>query len=684
MLATGGSLGPGAVVWYCGLALNRYLLHQCPLNFHCCQVLELGSGTGLEGLTAAAMGGDVRLTDQQLLLPLLDQNVSDNEQLVRQAGGSVKVLCMDWGEWGNDKGGGVVAVRGREAVGDKGVVAVVAAAADGAVAENAAAAAAAAQGAQAGGGAGVRTTAGLAEEPCPAAAAVVLGSPAARQRLEGASCVASATSAAAAVSRQGAPMASSSAGAAGDAGGGNSAGLAAGGTHTAAASSTTPLPAAAAAGVQRWVLGADLVYSSSQIKPLVGTLGAVCQGHWPWDTLGHPGETRNIQMAAATQAGAARNNHGSSSSRSRMTCTGEQQQAGQRCGLCQGQHHQHNNHDPLQGYIKQPQTSTTRERPCASGVQVLMAHKARHPAVDCQLQEALLAAGFEVEVIAQYKQKGRRGGEWVGLWRGAGAAGGLGLGDLGHGDARVCTAPAADASRGCGDSRSSVCSTVAAAAADGVGMSAPPAAAVAGVGDIELVEGCEAAAVATARQQSGGARRCCQVTHHSSIQLWWMWLKAMDRGIASEGMGSVLGRQEQKRGGSSSGKGQAGWGDVQEGSEKQQAGVVGGMQQQPQEQQQQQLWLLRAEQESDPIRQGLQLKAEHTQQDGEKEEQCQREGQSLTIGCDPLATTAADGSVLVQRGADMGMKAGDGGYRWQLAEQQKKGVYQNSSSSRTR
>jgi 2-polyprenyl-3-methyl-5-hydroxy-6-metoxy-1,4-benzoquinol methylase len=57
-------------------------------------VLELGSGTGVAGLAAAAEGADVLLTDKELLVPLLSKNIRLNQDQVEI--GSVQCEAFDW------------------------------------------------------------------------------------------------------------------------------------------------------------------------------------------------------------------------------------------------------------------------------------------------------------------------------------------------------------------------------------------------------------------------------------------------------------------------------------------------------------------------------------------------------------------------------------------------------------
>lgn len=68
----------GKHIWDSGRVLSQMLLSgQVAVADR--RVLELGAGTGISGLTAAAMGANVILTDQEPLLPLLQENIDRND-----------------------------------------------------------------------------------------------------------------------------------------------------------------------------------------------------------------------------------------------------------------------------------------------------------------------------------------------------------------------------------------------------------------------------------------------------------------------------------------------------------------------------------------------------------------------------------------------------------------------------
>jgi hypothetical protein len=59
-------------------------------------LLEVGAGTGVVGITAAALGAQVTLTDLPELQQLLQANIAANEQLISTAQGSAAAAVLDW------------------------------------------------------------------------------------------------------------------------------------------------------------------------------------------------------------------------------------------------------------------------------------------------------------------------------------------------------------------------------------------------------------------------------------------------------------------------------------------------------------------------------------------------------------------------------------------------------------
>eukprot|EP00747_Dinoflagellata_sp_TGD_P101148 gnl/TRDRNA2_/TRDRNA2_168250_c0_seq4.p1 gnl/TRDRNA2_/TRDRNA2_168250_c0~~gnl/TRDRNA2_/TRDRNA2_168250_c0_seq4.p1 ORF type:complete len:444 (+),score=92.75 gnl/TRDRNA2_/TRDRNA2_168250_c0_seq4:69-1400(+) len=97
----GNEHGPGTSVRAAGVVLASRISSQPPpsSNFSSWQgtrVLELGSGTGVGGLAAAAAGAKVLLTDGEQLVSVMQRNIDLNAQLVATAGGDVECVGYDW------------------------------------------------------------------------------------------------------------------------------------------------------------------------------------------------------------------------------------------------------------------------------------------------------------------------------------------------------------------------------------------------------------------------------------------------------------------------------------------------------------------------------------------------------------------------------------------------------------
>mmetsp|Transcript_142088 Transcript_142088/g.250567 ORF Transcript_142088/g.250567 Transcript_142088/m.250567 type:complete len:536 (-) Transcript_142088:30-1637(-) len=90
-----GTLNTGHQVWDAGRLMSKLLLSpEYSERLPGMRVLELGSGTGIGGVTAAAAGAKVLLTDgSEGVLPLLDQNLKNNN-----LESNAKVCQLLWGE----------------------------------------------------------------------------------------------------------------------------------------------------------------------------------------------------------------------------------------------------------------------------------------------------------------------------------------------------------------------------------------------------------------------------------------------------------------------------------------------------------------------------------------------------------------------------------------------------------
>ncbi|XP_045767182.1 protein N-lysine methyltransferase METTL21D-like isoform X1 [Maniola jurtina] len=93
------------VVWDASLVLAKYLETMCqskPDFLSGVRVLELGSGLGVVGLTAATLGAQVTLTDLPEALPLLRLNIAENKSKIVSMGGYAIAESLVWGDKHSD------------------------------------------------------------------------------------------------------------------------------------------------------------------------------------------------------------------------------------------------------------------------------------------------------------------------------------------------------------------------------------------------------------------------------------------------------------------------------------------------------------------------------------------------------------------------------------------------------
>ncbi|XP_078419419.1 EEF1A lysine methyltransferase 3-like [Cetorhinus maximus] len=92
---TSANLGVSAYVWDAGIALCRYFEKE-NINFTGKKLIELGSGTGIVGILAALLGGNVTLTDQPNILQQIEYNISAN--IPSACRHRLNVRPLTWGE----------------------------------------------------------------------------------------------------------------------------------------------------------------------------------------------------------------------------------------------------------------------------------------------------------------------------------------------------------------------------------------------------------------------------------------------------------------------------------------------------------------------------------------------------------------------------------------------------------
>uniref|UniRef100_UPI00398F2B93 EEF1A lysine methyltransferase 3-like n=1 Tax=Pristiophorus japonicus TaxID=55135 RepID=UPI00398F2B93 len=91
----GANLGVSAYIWDSAIALCRYFEKE-KISFTGKKVIELGSGTGIVGILATLLGGDVTLTDKPNILKQIEKNISIN--IPTACRHRLQVLPLIWGE----------------------------------------------------------------------------------------------------------------------------------------------------------------------------------------------------------------------------------------------------------------------------------------------------------------------------------------------------------------------------------------------------------------------------------------------------------------------------------------------------------------------------------------------------------------------------------------------------------
>ncbi|NXO02915.1 EFMT3 methyltransferase, partial [Rhinopomastus cyanomelas] len=113
----GPGLGTAGAVWEAALFLCRFLEQQ-RFDLRGRSVIELGAGTGIVGIVAALLGGDVTITDQPVALEQIRENVGLNF-LAGNGWGVPRVRALRWGlDHGSFPEGGFGVVLGSDIVYD--------------------------------------------------------------------------------------------------------------------------------------------------------------------------------------------------------------------------------------------------------------------------------------------------------------------------------------------------------------------------------------------------------------------------------------------------------------------------------------------------------------------------------------------------------------------------------------
>lgn len=87
--------GVAAVVWDAAIVLSKYIEKHNQLSVKK-NVIELGAGTGLVGMVAALLGGNVIVTDRGMALKYINVNIENNANVL--SGLPIKVEELNWGQ----------------------------------------------------------------------------------------------------------------------------------------------------------------------------------------------------------------------------------------------------------------------------------------------------------------------------------------------------------------------------------------------------------------------------------------------------------------------------------------------------------------------------------------------------------------------------------------------------------